>query len=209
MAAGLRKIAASLHPLYSTYMNMLHRCHNPSSLSYPNYGARGIKVCSQWRADFWCFVSDVGEKPSPQYSLDRINNDGNYEPGNVRWADAQLQYLNSRPRRRAKGVKRALPPATTSVLSPAQESVLHAVASEGCHQGAAKKLGISIRTIKAHMADVFIRTGCKNQLQLGIWYASQFKGASSLIGCLPTVLKIRSQNSLRDKAAGNESELCK
>lgn len=84
------------HPLYETYLDMVARCTRPSHKAYARYGGRGITVCEQWRADFWTFVADVGERPAG-LSIDRVNNDGNYEPGNVRWADQSTQSKNRRP----------------------------------------------------------------------------------------------------------------
>jgi hypothetical protein len=75
---------------------MIQRCVDQNGKSYPNYGGRGISVCDRWRESFTAFLADVGEKPSPGMSLDRIDNDGNYEPGNVRWATASEQNRNRR-----------------------------------------------------------------------------------------------------------------
>ena len=87
------------HPLYRTWQNMIARCENPSCPSYKNYGARGIKVCERWRNSFELFVSDMGEKPSPMYSLDRINVNGGYQPDNCRWATRSEQARNKRAAR--------------------------------------------------------------------------------------------------------------
>lgn len=84
------------HPLHSTWKNMRRRCYSKSNPGYKNYGGRGISVCKRWRESFAAFVEDVGPKPSELHSLDRINNDGNYEPSNVRWATATEQRRNSR-----------------------------------------------------------------------------------------------------------------
>lgn len=84
------------HPLYRTWANIVQRCTNPTSKDYPYYGGRGIRIAPQWRANFAQFLRDVGEKPDPDLSIDRINNDGNYEPGNVRWATKSEQRLNQR-----------------------------------------------------------------------------------------------------------------
>lgn len=83
------------HPLFGILEGMIQRCHNPNLLSYPNYGGRGIKVCDEWRKDPVKFFEYVGPRPSKKHSIDRIDNNGNYEPGNVRWADAETQINNT------------------------------------------------------------------------------------------------------------------
>jgi len=74
---------------------MKQRCTNPNSSNFPSYGARGITVCESWLKSFENFVADVGEIPSPNHSLNRINNDGNYEPNNVEWASRITQARNT------------------------------------------------------------------------------------------------------------------
>jgi len=69
---------------------MKTRCNNPNTPAYARYGGRGIKVCEPWQS-FQGFYADMGDPPSKNYSLDRIDNDGNYEPGNVRWATRKEQ----------------------------------------------------------------------------------------------------------------------
>jgi hypothetical protein len=81
---------------------MLGRCRNPNDKKYEDYGGRGISVCERWENSFADFLADMGERPSEKHTLDRINNDGNYEPGNCRWATSKQQNNNRRPRRMRK-----------------------------------------------------------------------------------------------------------
>ncbi|MBO0736547.1 MAG: hypothetical protein J2P48_08265 [Alphaproteobacteria bacterium] len=80
---------------YTAWANMKARCGNPNRPDYKFYGGRGITVCDRWRQSFSAFLDDVGECP-PGYSLDRIDNERGYEPGNVRWATRTQQMRNSR-----------------------------------------------------------------------------------------------------------------
>lgn len=78
----------------------IQRCHNPSHPSWDDYGGRGITVCDEWRRDYRAFLACVGRRPSSRYSLDRFpDNDGNYEPDNVRWRTAAQQARNKRNNR--------------------------------------------------------------------------------------------------------------
>lgn len=85
-------------PEWRAWKNMKLRCKAPPGRpDHGKYVARGIKVCDRWRDSFAAFLADMGRKPSPRHSLDRINNDGNYEPGNCRWATPNTQARNRRP----------------------------------------------------------------------------------------------------------------
>jgi len=86
---------------YRCWVDMKARCNNENSTNYHNYGARGIAVCKEFES-FEGFFEHVGMAPSPEHSIDRIDNDGNYEIGNVRWADRVTQCLNKRTRQVVK-----------------------------------------------------------------------------------------------------------
>lgn len=86
-------------PEYRSWAHMKDRCYNPNDKRYEDYGGRGITVCDKWRNNYEAFAQDMGRKPSPRHSIDRIDNDGNYEPGNCRWATPAEQRINQRPRR--------------------------------------------------------------------------------------------------------------
>lgn len=73
-------------PTIVTYNGMQQRCHNPNNTHYAYYGGRGIRVCDRWRESFDNFLADMGERPSTDYSIDRLNDDLGYEPGNCVWA---------------------------------------------------------------------------------------------------------------------------
>lgn len=91
--------SATRNRTYVAWQNMIARCYGRNPRYVADYSGRGITVCEQWRASFEAFLADMGEAPAG-LTLDRIDNDGNYEPGNCRWADRKTQKHNQRKRRR-------------------------------------------------------------------------------------------------------------
>jgi predicted DNA-binding protein (UPF0251 family) len=98
------------HPLFSTWKGMLNRCFGKNNKAYLKwYGSKGITVCERWSKrnkkgtnkgwapGFIAFIEDMGEKPTPEHQLDRVNPEGNYEPNNCRWATTSEQASNKKP----------------------------------------------------------------------------------------------------------------
>ena len=86
-------------PEYAVWRAMVRRCHNPHDAAFKNYGARGILVCEAWRHNYLAFLADMGERHSAAYSIERVNNDGNYCPENCIWATSKAQAQNTRHNR--------------------------------------------------------------------------------------------------------------
>lgn len=81
---------------YKVWTAMKQRCLNPNEKTYPQYGGRGITVYQDWIESFVAWYLYIGQRPSDKHSLERIDNDGNYEPGNIRWATKDIQQHNRR-----------------------------------------------------------------------------------------------------------------
>lgn len=99
MSRARRKHGLSHSREWNAWSNAKRRCYDPTNSRFRYYGARGIGMCQEWRNNFAAFFAHIGPCP-PGYSLDRVNNDGNYEPGNVRWATRAQQAQNKRKSRR-------------------------------------------------------------------------------------------------------------
>jgi len=119
--------AASRCPEYMTWVNMRQRCLNPNTPTWEHYGGRGVAVSPRWDS-FWVFLVDVGPRPTPGHSLDRTDVDGNYEPGNVRWATKSEQSRNRR-----------------------DNNVISHQGEEKCIQDWADESGVSASTIRSRL----------------------------------------------------------
>jgi len=95
-SCGCKRIKHGLHgtPEYVIWGAMIQRCNNPKSCNYKNYGGRGISVCESW-LKFENFINDIGKRPSSKHSIDRLDNDGNYTPGNCEWRTTKQQRSNT------------------------------------------------------------------------------------------------------------------
>ena len=100
-----RKVNGKVIPEYKAWDHMKQRCYNPNYVKSKNYLGRGITVCERWRNSFKNFYEDMGKRPDGM-SLDRIDNNGNYEPGNCRWIDIYTQNNNMRSNNGSSLVKR-------------------------------------------------------------------------------------------------------
>ena len=101
-SCGCRKIEGRItHGMshsreYEAWANIINRCCNPKHPNFPRYGGRGISMCTEWREDFTAFIAHIGPRPSDKHSVERIDNNRGYEPGNVRWATHLEQMHNTR-----------------------------------------------------------------------------------------------------------------
>ncbi len=175
----------TIHPLkggqskqleYACWKSMIARCTDPTNSNYFLYGGRGITVCEQWLTDFWQFRKDVGPRPDKTYSLDRIEVNGNYEPGNVQWATPTQQNNNRREPSKRLNFKQYQERATLTAIYPAKGEFLGLVY---CALGAAGEVGEVAGKIKKLYRDKKGEVSAESRKELGkeigdcIWYLSQ------------------------------------
>lgn len=95
-----RRYGVERDPAWHVWRGIIYRTENPKCRSYKRYGGRGIRMCARWRASFEAFTADMGPRPSMKHQIDRIDNEGHYEPGNCRWVTVRENNYNRRNNRR-------------------------------------------------------------------------------------------------------------
>lgn len=147
---GVRKMTKE----YRCWNGIRDRCCNPKSIGYKYYGGRGIKFCEEWRGSFASFLDYIGPAPSPKHSIDRINNDGNYEPGNVRWATYKQQANNKGQRNKTSkiSIKKMAPQIKYEVLK-GNTKLIDYNGTQTTTRELAKLAGVSQSTLRRRIAE--------------------------------------------------------
>lgn len=137
--------------LYHIWQYIIQRCTNPKNTGYRRYGGRGIKVCDRWLESFENFLADVGERPSPKHSLDRIDNDKGYESGNCRWATRYQQHRNRATNRFVEVGGRRMCVADLQYLCGTNGSAIIALLKRGV---------TADEIVERYRAEVWMRAAC-------------------------------------------------
>jgi len=132
-------------PEYNVWYGMRQRCNYPKHSSYHLYGGRGIRVCRRWQRSFEAFFADMGPRPSSEHSIDRIENDGNYEPGNCRWALGEEQQSHTRTSRflTVNGVRKTM--AQWSRTTKIDTRIIHSRLQDGWSEERAVMTPVRVR----------------------------------------------------------------
>lgn len=153
-------------PEYGVLRGMKLRCGNPGATGYRWYGGRGIRVCDEWkgRGGFARFIAHIGPRPSTEHQIDRIDNDGNYEPGNVRWVTQTENKRNRRNTRRYDFRGENLTAGEVSEKTGVPSDVIDARINNcgwSIDRAATEKVGLTLpeRLIRTALGDLFARTG--------------------------------------------------
>jgi hypothetical protein len=142
-------------PEYYSWMGMIQRCENPKSYGYSYYGARGICVCPRWRQSFDAFFADMGLKPSAHHSIERIDNNGNYQPSNCKWATKAEQMDNNRRTRFLEIDGECLPVRQWAVRSGCPGKIIHQRLSRGWDSKAAVFAPLRLSPRQGRTRDAF------------------------------------------------------
>lgn len=132
---------------YRCWHNMIARCIDDGRANFRHYGGRGIGVCDRWLHSFPAFLADMGSRPSPAHSINRINNDGNYEPGNCRWATKAEQLFNRR-NTKAPRVRYVAPGQPTKITPEVRAIIERELAAGKSVPQAAEAAGIAESTLR-------------------------------------------------------------
>jgi len=116
---------------YKIWKGIKKRCFNSSCKAFPNYGGRGITICDIWKNDAQAFIDYIGSRPSNEYSIERINNNKNYEPGNIKWATRQEQNGNQRSNRLITIKDKTKNVAQWGKISPVATSTIYSRLNKG------------------------------------------------------------------------------